>query len=1469
MALVLKDRVKETCTGTSGDMSLTGAVSGYVAFDADATFDGNTTYYALEDADGTKWEVGLGTLSADSTTLTRTTILANQLGFSNTTTQTFSGGTHTIYCVYPAGKSVHLDGSGVLSHSIVNADISGSAAIGIAKLASSSIGVSDGSSTTEISLGQDIQFRGTSNEVEVAEASGTITVGLPSSITANVTGDVTGNSDSATVATSVTATANNSTDETVYPTFVDGATGSQGIETDTGLNYNPSSGTLTSTVFVGNLTGNVTGNVSGSSGSCTGNAATATLATDATSITVSANNSTDETVYPVFVDGATGSQGAETDTGLTYNPSSGLLTSTAFAGNLTGNVTGNASGTAATVTGGTQASITSAANLATVGTISTGVWQGTAIDGTYIDLEGTEVKSTGESGGSKFLREDGDGTCSWQTVGGGTATAVTVADESSDTTCFPLFVTAATGDLGPKSGSNLTFNSSTGVLTATGFAGPLTGNVTGNADTATNATNATHVAVADNESTDENNLITFIEDASATGNVGLESDGDFHYNPSTGTVTATIFKGNIDAVDGDFDGTLEADAITIGGTALNSVIAGVTVTNATNAVTATNANHVAVADNESTDENNLITFIEDASATGNVGLESDGDFHYNPSTGTVTATIFKGNIDAVDGDFDGTLEADAITVGGTALNTVIAAVTVTNATNAVTATNANHVAVADNESTDENNLIPFIEDASATGNVGLESDGDFHYNPSSGTITATIFKGNIDAVDGDFDGTLEADAITIGGTALDTHIAAVTVTNATNAVNATHVNVADNESTDENNLITFIEDASATGNVGLESDGDFHYNPSTGTVTATIFKGNIDAVDGDFDGTLEADAITVGGTALNTVIAAVTVTNATNAAHVSVADNESTDENNLIPFIEDASATGNVGLESDGDFHYNPSSGTVTATIFKGNIDAVDGDFDGTLEADAITIGGTALDTHIAAVTVTNSTNAVNATHVSVADNESTDENNLITFIEDASATGNVGLESDGDFHYNPSTGTVTATIFKGNIDAVDGDFDGTLEADAITVGGTALNTVIAAVTVTNATNAAHVAVADNESTDENNLITFIEDASATGNVGLESDGDFHYNPSTGTVTATIFKGNIDAVDGDFDGTLEADAITVGGTALNTVIAAVTVTNATNAVTATNANHVAVADNESTDENNLIPFIEDASATGNVGLESDGDFHYNPSSGTITATIFKGNIDAVDGDFDGTLEADAITIGGTAIGSIYSVIAGSSSIVTTGALDSGSITSGFGNIDNGSSSIACGSLDVSDGNITNVGDIDCDSISIADAANGLNIDMSGANNGTAKITLKDNVATALDITEASNSYMKFTTTDNGERIVTNVGVVGNTTALTSQSGSVVINAALGNYFTVATSGNITGLDIQNAVVGQKILIRFAWGGDHSLAFTDTVAFPGNTPPGTTASGVDVIGFLCTTASSAFDGFIVGEDLRSS
>ena len=121
------------------------------------------------------------------------------------------------------------------------------------------------------------------------------------------------------------------------------------------------------------------------------------------------------------------------------------------------------------------------------------------------------------------------------------ATAVTAADESSDTSCNVLFVTAATGDLPPKTGTNLTFNSSSGVLTATGFAGALTGNVTGTADVATVATTVT---ITDNESTDEDNAMIFTAGGDVDGgNLGLESDGTCTYNPSTGKITATGFVG--------------------------------------------------------------------------------------------------------------------------------------------------------------------------------------------------------------------------------------------------------------------------------------------------------------------------------------------------------------------------------------------------------------------------------------------------------------------------------------------------------------------------------------------------------------------------------------------------------------------------------------------------------------------------------------------------------------------------------------------------------------------------------------------------------------------------------------------------------------------------------------------------------------------------------------------------------------
>jgi len=163
-----------------------------------------------------------------------------------------------------------------------------------------------------------------------------------------------------------------------------------------------------------------------------------------TTITI-ADESTDTTCFPLFVTAATGDLGPKTASGLTFNSNTDVLSGT-FSGDITGNVTGNASGSSGSCTGN-AATATTLATARNIGGVS---FNGSA----SIDLPGVNSAGNQNTSGTAAI-----------------ATAVTVADESSDTTCFPLFSTAATGDLGPKSGSNLTFNSNTGVLGATTFSG--------------------------------------------------------------------------------------------------------------------------------------------------------------------------------------------------------------------------------------------------------------------------------------------------------------------------------------------------------------------------------------------------------------------------------------------------------------------------------------------------------------------------------------------------------------------------------------------------------------------------------------------------------------------------------------------------------------------------------------------------------------------------------------------------------------------------------------------------------------------------------------------------------------------------------------------------------------------------------------------------------------------------------------
>jgi len=320
---------------------------------------------------------------------------------------------------------------------------------------------------------------------------GTIT---SSGFTGDVVGDLTGTAD---VATTVTITDNESTNESNAIIFTAGGDidgGNLGLESDGTLTYNPSTGKVTATGFVGALTGDVTGDVTG----------TADVATVATTVTITDNESTNESNAIIFTAGGDidgGNIGLESDGTLTYNPSTGKITATGFIGALTGNVTGDIIG----------------------------------------DVTGTTDVAT-------------------------VATTVTITDNESTDEDNALIFTAGGdvdgGNLGLESDGTLTYNPSTGAVTATGFVGALTGNVTGNASgTAATVTGAAQTAIT---SVGTLTGLTISGDLTVSGDdITMATNTSGHILVADGTNYNPV------AVSGDV-GISAAGAITIASTAIES-----------------------------------------------------------------------------------------------------------------------------------------------------------------------------------------------------------------------------------------------------------------------------------------------------------------------------------------------------------------------------------------------------------------------------------------------------------------------------------------------------------------------------------------------------------------------------------------------------------------------------------------------------------------------------------------------------------------------------------------------------------------------------------------------------------------------------------------------------------------------------------------------------------------------------------
>jgi hypothetical protein len=654
MALVLNDRVKETSTTTGqGTLSLGGAATGFETF-VTGIGDTNTTYYlAAHESDGT-WELGIGTVTdASPDTLARTTVIDTSAG--NTTKIDFASGSKTIFCTLPAGKAVFLDADGDVTLG-ANLSVGGNLDV---------TGTFDLSDSNFTNAG-DIQLDSITGD---GDTNTKITFSGSDVITVTAGGD----------------------DQV---TFTNGAIVPS---TDNDIDLGTSSvefkdaffdGTVTSDAFAGPLTGDVTGNVSGTAATVTG-AAQSNITSLGTLTTLTVDN--------VIINGSTIGHTGDTDL---MTVASGVLT-----------VAGEISVTTLDI-GGTNVTST-AAELNILDGVTSTAAELNALDGITAvvgELNALDLGSTA--------------------VGTAIASKAVILDSNKDYTGIRnLTITGEldgatldlSGDADIAGTTNLDNTDIDGTLVVDGSNISLDSTSTLNIDNSntsngiTIGTATSGVPISIGHSTSE---VTVNDNLTVTGNFTV-SGTSTTVDSTTVAVADSMFKlakdqgTSADALDFGFYGQYG-----VGGTAK---FAGVF-----RDVSATG---------------DPFTFFDDLQAEPGTTVNTSGT-GYDLADIAAGGATFADNVTITgDADVDGTLEADAITVNGTALNTVIAGVTVTNATTAAVATT---VTISDNESTNEDNAIIFTAGGDVDGgNIGLESDGDLIYNPSTGRLTATQLAGTL------------------------------------------------------------------------------------------------------------------------------------------------------------------------------------------------------------------------------------------------------------------------------------------------------------------------------------------------------------------------------------------------------------------------------------------------------------------------------------------------------------------------------------------------------------------------------------------------------------------------------------------------------------------------------------------------------------------------------------------------------
>ena len=294
-------------------------------------------------------------------------------------------------------------------------------------------------------------------------------------------------------------------------------------------------------------------------------------------------------------------------------------------------------------------------------------------------------------------------------------------------------------------------------------------------------------------------------DIDSAGALTLDSGAGILLEPATGSVITLDGTITVDA-------GVVASATSITSTSFTGALTG-------NADTATLATTVTVTDNESTNEENALVFTADADSDGgSLGLEQDhSGLTYNPSTGRVTATQLGGTLTTVaQGNVTSLGTLTTLAVDDVAINGKVITITGDSGDTATFTGGAAgklDIVTADASGTDAHIQI--------TANGTAELAGT--------TVTLDGGAGGV---------TIDADSGTI--TFADDGVSMGTITSSgySGYAKADTVRTVLTQTTDASFFPTFV-DAYASGDRYVRTDDNFLYNPNTSHLTVDLLSGTL------------------------------------------------------------------------------------------------------------------------------------------------------------------------------------------------------------------------------------------------------------------------------------------------------------------------------------------------------------------------------------------------------------------------------------------------------------------------------------------------------------------------------------------------------------------------------------------------------------------------------------------------------